>query len=87
MTALPLIPIQFKVAGDASLFYTVPEDERTEPGGITTRQIEGVMVNFEPVRFFQLRHGIQEFLFRYRGVDEPLEGDAADPGSVEVPEI
>lgn len=88
-TPLPLIPIQFKIASEDSLFYTVPEDERTEPGGLTTRLIEGVMVDFAPVRFFQLRHGIQEFLFRYKGGEEPAasEGDAADPASVKVPKV
>ena len=31
---------------------------------------EGMMQGFEPVRFFQLRNGLQEFLFRYAGDEE-----------------
>ena len=44
--------------------------ERVGPAGFNTRQIEGLMEHFEPVRFFQLRNGLQEFLFRYAGAGE-----------------
>lgn len=86
-TAIPLIPIQFKIASEDSLYYTMPEEERTERGDFTTRQIEGLMVDFEPQRFFQLRNGVQEFLFRYRGEVESSEDKAADPVAVEVAKV
>ena len=86
--AIPLIPIQFKIAGPDTLHYTVPEGERSQHGDFKTRQIEGLMESFEPLRFFQLRNGLQEFLFRYRGGEEPAEelskSEAADPAAVEV---
>jgi len=88
--AIPLIPIQFKIASPDSLHYTLPEDERTMPGDFKTRQIEGLMTGFEPLRFFQLRNGLQEFLFRYQVPEEASQatqasqGETADPGPVKV---
>lgn len=80
--AIPLVPIHFKVAGTDSLYYQVTEGDRTEPGGLTTRLVEGLMQGFEPLRCFQLRNGLQEFLFRYRGAVAGSEGDPADPVAV-----
>lgn len=80
LTGVPLVPIQFKIETEESLFYSVQDDERMEPGGLTTRLVEGVMENFEPLRCFQLRNGLQEFLFRYRG-DHTGDVEAAKPGN------
>ncbi len=80
---MPLMPIQFKIESDDSLFYTVPEGGRTTTVGLTTRQVEGLMVDFQPMRCFQLRNGLQEFIFRYRGSTESAsEGNAAEPVAV-----
>ncbi len=87
---VPLVPIRFKIESEDSLHYTLPEGERLEPAGLRTRQVEGLMEDFSPLRFFQLRNGLQEFLFRYEGVEdegvEDSEGEAADPAPVEVAE-
>ena len=67
VAAIPLVPIQFKIEDVDALHYTVPEGDRADPAGFNTRQIESVMEGFEPVRFYQLRNGFQEFLFRFAG--------------------
>ncbi len=71
VASIPLVPIQFKIESVEALHYSVPEGERIAPVGFNTRQVEGLMEAFEPVRFFQLRNGLQEFLFRYAGEEEP----------------
>ncbi len=81
-TSIPLVPIQFKIAGSDSLHYVVAEGDRMEPGGLTTRQVEGLMEGFQPLRCFQLRNGLQEFLFRYRGVAAGSQREATDPVAV-----
>ncbi len=81
-SAIPLVPIQFRIESADTLHYALPEDGRTEPGGLKTRQVESLMVGFEPLRCFQLRNGLQEFLFRYQPPEEPSEGETADPGAV-----
>ncbi len=75
ITSIPLVPIHFKIEDEQSLFYTVSEDERMEPGGLTTRLVEGLMDNFEPLRCFQLRNGLQEFLFRYDGGETAFDDE------------
>ncbi len=70
VASIPLVPIKFRIESVDSLHYTVPEGERIAPTGFNTRQVEGVMQGFEPVRFIQLRNGLQEFLFRYAGEEE-----------------
>ncbi|MEM7355908.1 MAG: class I SAM-dependent methyltransferase, partial [Acidobacteriota bacterium] len=79
---IPLVPIQFKIDSDDALHYTLPEGGRMESAGLTTREVEGLMVDFAPIRCFQLRNGFQEFLFRYRGSAEKSESQAADPAAV-----
>jgi SAM-dependent methyltransferase len=70
VAAIPLVPIRFKIETEDTLHYSVPEGERMAPGGLQTRQVETIMAGFEPVRCFQLRNGLQEFLFRYAGAEE-----------------
>lgn len=82
ITEVPLMPIQFKIDSEDALFYNVSEEERMEPGGLTTRSVEGLMKGFEPLRCFQLRNGLQEFLFRYQGGDESSKAKTADPVAV-----
>ena len=81
-TSIPLVPIHFKIASADSLYYTLPAGDRMEPGGLTTRQVESLMAGFEPVRCFQLRNGLQEFLFRFRGHAVVSQSEAADPVAV-----
>ena len=73
---MPLVPIQFKIESDDALHYTLPEGERMEPGGLTTREVEGLMADFKPMRCFQLRNGLQEFLFRYEGGSGASESES-----------
>ena len=75
--SIPLAPIRFRVESSDSLHYTLPEGDRLEPATLRTRQVEGLMKEFSPLRFFQLRTGFQEFLFRYEGGEEEEEEEAA----------
>lgn len=75
---VPFVPIQFKIESKGSLHYTLPEEGRMEPGGLTTREVESLMADFQPIRCFQLRNGLQEFLFRYRGEADASGAEAAD---------
>ena len=70
VASIPLVPIQFKIESEDALHYNVPEGERMAPGGLNTRQVEGIMQGFQPIRCFQLRNGLQEFLFLYPGAEE-----------------
>ena len=79
---IPLEPIQFKIESADTLYYTVPEGGRMESGGLTTREVESLMADFEPLRCFQLRTGLQEFLFRYQGGTKPSQSQAPDPLAV-----
>ena len=81
-TSIPLVPIQFKIENPESLHYTVAAEDRMEPGGLTTRQVEGLMEGFQPLRCFQLRNGLQEFLFRFRGEAVASQRESADPVAV-----
>ncbi len=74
VASIPLVPIKFRIEAEDSLHYVVPDGERIAPAGFNTRQVEGAMEDFEPVSFFQLRNGLQEFLFRYTGDVAPDGG-------------
>ena len=83
VASIPLVPIRFKIEAEDALHYSVAEGERMAPGGFTTRQVEGFMEGFEPLRCYQLRNGLQEFLFRYAGAEEETSSQLtlADLGS------
>jgi hypothetical protein len=66
-TAIPTLPVRFRIQDSQHLLYEVLSEERLPAPGFTVREVENLMQGFEPVRFFQLRNGLQEFLFRYRG--------------------
>lgn len=70
VASIPLVPIKFRIVAADALHYSVPEGDRMAPAGYNTRQVESVMESFEPVRYIQLRNGLQEFLFRYAGEDD-----------------
>ena len=61
---LPQAPIHFKILSEDTLHYEVPPGERSSVQ-LTTREVERRMALFQPLRLFQLRNGMQEFLFRY----------------------
>ncbi len=65
------LPMHFRVEQEDSLFYTLPEagTVEVEPHSyegvqMTTREVEQLMDGFRPLRLFQLRNGMQEFIFR-----------------------
>ena len=86
---IPLTPIRFRVHDRETLLYRLPSAERVASPQLRTRDVEQAMEGFAPVRFFQLRNGLQEFLFRYAGaVSEREPGDAVafqDAGVEEAP--
>ena len=63
---IPPRPLRFRIVDREHLHYEVPDEARLPAPGFTVREVEKLMTGFEPVRFFQLRNGLQEFLFRYR---------------------
>jgi SAM-dependent methyltransferase len=71
----PLTPIHFKILDEKTLDYTVPPGELGESPRLTTREVERRMDLYKPIRLFQLRNGMQEFIFRY----EPRAGEGASP--------
>ncbi|HEX9734946.1 MAG TPA: methyltransferase domain-containing protein [Thermoanaerobaculia bacterium] len=81
-TPIPLTPIRFKILDRDHLLYEVANERRDPAPRLTPRQVERLMERFCPVRSFQLRNGLQEFLFRYEGTAEP----AAEAGPVEEEE-
>ena len=65
---IPLTPIRFKIHDRETLHYQLPSDDRVASPMLRTRDVEQIMEGFTPLRLFQLRNGLQEFLFRYAGV-------------------
>jgi len=78
-TPIPLTPIRFKIRDRDHLVYEVPNERRGPAPRFTPRRVERLMEGFSPVRSFQLRNGLQEFLFRFEGVAEPA-ADEKQPG-------
>ncbi len=72
-TPIPLTPVQFRIQDGANLVYDVPTERRGPAPRFTPRGIEQLMKGYRPVRFFQLRNGLQEFLFSYEGTAEKAE--------------
>lgn len=77
-TPIPLTPIRFKIRDSDHLHYEVTTDRRGPAPRFTPRQVERMMNGFRPLRFFQLRNGLQEFLFRY---EPPVEKTETAGGS------
>ena len=75
------LPIHFRIEKADSLYYTLPETGTVEGEVLagagtqmTTRDVEQLMAGFRPLRLFQLRNGMQEFIFR-----APARKKSADP--------
>jgi hypothetical protein len=64
---IPLTPIRFKIHDRETLDYLVASGERVAAPQLRTRDVETFLQQFEPEQLFQLRNGLQEFLFRFRG--------------------
>jgi len=64
---IPMTPIRFRIDERGGLRYRVPEGPRAQAPDLRVREVEKTLVGFEPVRLFQLRNGLQEFLFRREG--------------------
>lgn len=69
-TPIPLTPVKFKIQDGANLVYEVQTERRSPSPHFTPRSVERLMKGYRPVRFFQLRNGLQEFLFSYEGSPE-----------------
>jgi len=78
---IPPTPVQFKIAGRDRLVYRVATDQRLPPPQLTPRQIEKLFRGFAPLRLFQLRNGLQELLFVYRGEDPEQQPSTFARGS------
>lgn len=70
MAAIPATPIHFKILTEDRLRYVLPEGPKLPSPGLYTRRVEQALVEFEPIRSFQLRNGIQEMLFRLPSRDD-----------------
>ena len=57
--AIPMVPILFKIHDHENLHYTVQSGDWAESPQLKTRDVEQILVGFEPVRLFQLRNGLQ----------------------------
>lgn len=86
ISPIPLTPIHFKIDREDMLFYQVASKERAESPQLRTRDVEQIMAAFRPLRLFQLRNGLQEFLFRFEDVSELEAGDAVAAQVSEVEE-
>lgn len=64
---IPPVPLRFRILDREHLLYEVLSDERIPAPGWTVRDVEKTLAGFEPVRYFQLRNGLQEFVFRFLG--------------------
>lgn len=60
---IPSSPMRFRIHDEQSLDYEEPSSQRLPSPRLTTREIEKRMRGFHPERLFQLRNGLQEFLF------------------------
>ncbi len=71
---IPATPIQFKIDRADRLLYTLHDDSKVDPPNLRTRDVELLMADFRPLRSFQLRNGLQEFVFTYEGKLRPKAG-------------
>lgn len=65
IAAIPPTPIHFKILTEDRLSYVLPEGSKIPSPGLHTRPVEQALAEFEPVRNFQLRNGMQELVFRH----------------------
>lgn len=73
---IPLTPIRFKIHDSETLDYFVAAGGRAAPPQLRTRDVEIFLGGFEPEQLFQLRNGLQEFVFRFqaRSLDAGTSG-------------
>ena len=71
-TPIPPTPIRFRIEGPETLFYKVDEAPRVDPPRLSAGGLERLLEDCETLRLFQLRNGLQEMLFRFRG--RPRDG-------------
>lgn len=64
-TPITPTPLYFRIEGCDRLFYGVSTDPPLPAPHFTPREVERLMRDFRPLRLFQLRNGLQEFLFSY----------------------
>lgn len=80
IAAIPATPIHFKILTEDRLRYVLPEGAKIASPGLQTRPVEQALLDFEPIRNFQLRNGVQEMLFRR----PPRETDSSSHESTET---
>ena len=76
-TPIPTTPIHFKIRDQETLEYGIATEARAPSPQLRTRDIELIMAGFQPVRLFQLRNGLQEFVFRYVAPVQTADSAAA----------
>ncbi len=67
---IPPTPMQFRVVDAEQLEYQVFSESRMPPPELKPRVVEQLLPGFRPNRLFQLRNGLQEFLFTFEGPPE-----------------
>jgi len=66
-TPITPTPMYFRIEGHDRLYYGVSADPPLPAPHFTPGEVEHRMRGFRPLRLYQLRNGLQEFLFRYEG--------------------
>ncbi len=64
---IPPTPMQFRIVDAEQLEYQLFSDSRMAAPEFKPRVVEQLLPGFRPNRLFQLRNGLQEFLFTYEG--------------------
>ncbi len=76
---MPAVPVQFKIEARDRLHYGVAGERLFPAPRFTVRGIEQLMHDFEPLGLFQLRNGVQEFLFQFRGAKPEVKVKRVTP--------
>lgn len=84
-TPIPMTPVQFRIRDRNSLIYQVQGERRSAAPQFTPRAVEKLLAGFRPVRFFQLRNGLQEFLLQYEEPPEPDPDEYPRPAQPRQP--
>ena len=83
---IPLTPIRFRIHDRQSLLYQMASETRAESPQLRAGDVERIMKGFRPMRLYQLRNGLQEFLFRFEGEDAAESSDDVSVAESDPPD-
>jgi hypothetical protein len=84
-TPIPMTPVQFRIRDRNCLIYQVRGERRSPAPQFTPRTVERLFPGFRPLRFFQLRNGLQEFLLQNASSGAPELEEASRPARPRQP--